>query len=412
MVSTPSSFRMLLPLICAVAVGITGLGTVIPVLPFFAVSLGARADVAAMIYSAFSAAALLSGPFWGRLSDRIGRKPVLLLSISLTFLSYVWMANVTQLWELYGCRILAGLSAGWMAVGYAYVADVTPPEKRASMMGMLGAAFGLGFTLGPGLGAWSVGMAQTDFRLPPMIAAICYCLAALLVLVFLKEPARMRPGAVTGAPRLALLRNRDLLPVLALYLCVFLMFTGIDGTFALWGKLRFGLGPRDIGLFLIFVGVILILVQSNVGRIIRMFGETRVIVFALFLMIAVFLTMAFMPLAAAIFLPLGLYAVSVALFGPAMQSLISRTVDADRQGSAMGLAQATMNLARILGPAWAGFLLAYGGSAAPFLTGAVVLIPISLVAIPVVLRARRFIQAREALKSAPFQVAVDGSSYP
>ena len=147
----------MLPLFLATCSVVIGLGMVVPLLPFYAVSFGATAFDVAMLFAIYSGSQFLMAPAWGRLSDRVGRKPVLLLCYAGTAASYVWFAHAGSLTEMYLSRALAGGMSAWFVAGQAWVADTTAPERRARGMGMLGAAFGIGFVIGPTIGAIAVG---------------------------------------------------------------------------------------------------------------------------------------------------------------------------------------------------------------------------------------------------------------
>lgn len=369
-----SEIKPLLPLAAATGISIIGLGTIIPSLPFFATSLGAGPDVAAMIFSVFSAAALISAPVWGMVSDRIGRKPVMLVAVFFTVLSYLWMAQAGSLWELYASRIMAGLTAGWMAASQAFVADVTSPENRAKGLGLLGASFGVGFTIGPVIGAIATHGDNPSYALPAYIAAGCAVVSLLVTLFLVKEPKRHREAL--GHNRLRLLQDPNLARLVGLYFLVFLMFTGVEGVFALWAKDKFGLGASEVGYILGYSGIIMIIVQGGIGRAVAKRGEGKVTVFAICCLLGAFASAPFVTGPLGILVPMGLFALAMGLHNPAMQSLLSRLAPDGRQGGVMGIAQSSMSMARIAGPAWAGAVFANFGPDWPFYVGALVLLPI------------------------------------
>lgn len=374
-----SEIKRLLPLAAATGISIIGLGTIIPSLPFYATALGAGPDVAAMIFSVFSAAALVSAPFWGLISDRIGRKPVMLVAVFFTVLSYLWMAQADSLWELYASRIMAGLTAGWMAASQAFVADVTSPENRAKGLGLLGASFGVGFTIGPVIGAIATHGDNPSYAVPAYIAAGFAVVSLLVTLFLVKEPQRHREAL--GKDRLRLLQDPNLARLVGLYFLVFLMFTGVEGIFALWAKDKFALGASEVGYILGYAGVIMIIVQGGIGRAVAKRGEGRVTVFAICCLLGAFASAPFVTGAWGTLIPMGLFALAMGLHNPAMQSLLSRLAPKGRQGGVMGVAQSAMSMARIAGPAWAGAIFAAQGADAPFYLGAILLIPIIVYAV-------------------------------
>jgi len=176
------------PLYFVVCLNIAGLGVVIPLLPFYATHFGAGADTAPLVFSIFSGAGLLTAPLWGRLSDYIGRKPVMLACIATTILSYLWLAIAQSLWEVFASRALAGAAAGWLAAAQAYVADSTSETDRAKGMGLLGASIGLGFVIGPTMGGIAVGGDSPNYALPSILAGV-FSVTGFLAAAFFFEGA-------------------------------------------------------------------------------------------------------------------------------------------------------------------------------------------------------------------------------
>src|SRR5580700_89560 len=170
-----------------VFVDLVGFGLIIPLLPFYAERFGASPQQVTILMAVYSLMAMLAAPVWGRLSDRIGRRPVLMASMLAAALAYLWLGLASALWMLFAARAFAGACAGNIAAAQAYIADVTPPERRARGMGMIGAAFGLGFIIGPALGGALAGndLATADLRTPGLIAAALSAIACLGVIVLL-----------------------------------------------------------------------------------------------------------------------------------------------------------------------------------------------------------------------------------
>jgi len=361
-----------------VLIDLIGFGLVIPLLPFYATRFSASPQEVTVLMATFSAMQVLAAPIWGRLSDRMGRRPVLMVSMGAASLAYLWLGFANALWMLFAARALAGACAGNIAAANAYIADVTAPENRARGMGMIGAAFGLGFIVGPALGGVVAGnnLSTADLRTPGLIACGLSLAAFLGVLFVLKEslPQGLAPRPRKG--RIAALREalarKTLARLLLIFFLAILAFGGMEAVFALWAMAQFGWGPAQIGYIFTYVGVLSAVMQGGlIGRLTARFGEEKLLIAGL-----VLIALGLVAIPVASDLPLVIVAVSFLAIGmgamqPSLNSLISRRAEASEQGEVMGVAQSVASLSRVLGPLLAGALFAGLGRDAPFLAGMV-----------------------------------------
>ncbi|HEY7990124.1 MAG TPA: MFS transporter [Stellaceae bacterium] len=357
-----------------VFIDLLGFGLVIPLLPFYALDFGAGTTAVIWLLGAFSLAQLISSPLLGHLSDRIGRKPVLLLGLGCSVISYVWMGFADQLWMLFAARFFAGAGAGTIGAVFAYVTDSTTVDKRAKGMGIIGAGFGLGFTLGPALSlVISSHPTGRELAIPLFIAAGLSALAFILALFLLKESlppesrhAPVGPGRIAFARRIVSHRP-TLFRLIAIAFIVTGAFATMESSFTLWSREKLGWGPHEVAIMFIFVGALLSIVQGTLmGRLTRQFGETRLLVAASILL---FFGLLGVPLVWGL-PPLVLVNIALAggmaLFGPSSNSLISREAAIDERGGVLGVSQSAQSLARVVGPLIAGPLFAVFGRNAPF----------------------------------------------
>jgi MFS transporter, DHA1 family, tetracycline resistance protein len=364
-----------------VFIDLVGFGVVIPLLPFYGIHFGASAAEITWMMACYSLAQFFCSPLLGRLSDRLGRRPVLLLSLCASIASYVWLGFADALWMLFAARLLAGAGAGNIAAAQAYISDVTTPETRAKGMGMIGAAFGLGFTIGPALGGLVAGSNPSAAALarPAFLAAGLSTLAFVIALIRLKEslPQSARNAAARPS-RWQVARDvltRPLLGRLILLLFITVTaFAGMETTFALWANHALDWGPRAVGYNFLYVGLVLVAVQGGlIGRLSRRFGEARLILggaglIALGLLGLPFALQLWRLLVVDTFLALGM-----GLLSPSITSLVSQQANIDERGGILGVSQSASSLSRILGPAVAGPLFQGFGRDAPYYTGAAVM---------------------------------------
>ncbi len=413
-------------LFAVVFINLVGFGLVVPLLPFFALSLKAEAWQITLMFSAYSLGQFFAEPFWGRLSDRIGRKPVLLITLVANAVGYLALAFVPDIWTAIAVRLFTGLGAGNISTVQGYVADVTPPERRAGRMGLIGAAFGLGFIVGPGLGGLLVQpqLGHLGYQLPIFVAAALAALAAVGVIVFLKE-SRAKADPAAPRPRfLAGLHDARANPVVSRVLMVTLVymagFSAMESVFGLWAEARYAWDAREVGLSFMVVGIVSALNQGFLaGRLARRFGEAPVLATGMLLFGASLVAQVAAPTAwfPAVSLDLGAWSLPVvqgwiiplvmavgacgmSLAMPNISALISRSTPPDRQGAMLGLNMASGSIARIFGPIAAGALYSAFGHDWPFLVGAALTVPAAVMAINAG-RAFRKRQAAEAVEAAP-----------
>ena len=367
-----------------VFVDLVGFGLIIPLLPFYGEHFHATPATVGLLMAIYSLAQFIAAPMWGRLSDRVGRKPVLALSLAGATLSYLWLAFAHDLWMLFAARALGGFMAGNIATAFAYVADVTTPANRAKGMGMVGAAFGLGFIFGPAIGGMLAGHdpANADYTSPALVAAALSGTAMLLTLVLLPESLakeiRQAHAALPRRSRWRLLAEALRRPgvgrlILLAFLSTF-VFAGMETTFAMWSRREFGWGPEQNGWLFAFVGLVSAGVQGGlVGRLALRFGETRLISSGSALLA---LGMLAIPLAvkpALLWPAMLVVAVGFSLITPSLNSMVSLAVGAGVQGATMGVSRSATTLARVLGPGFAGLLFEFLGKDWPFFVGALIM---------------------------------------
>ena len=410
-------------LFATVFINLVGFGLVVPLLPFFAQSLKAEAWQITLMFSAYSLGQFFAEPFWGRLSDRIGRKPVLLMTLIANALGYLMLAFVPNIWLAIAVRLFTGLGAGNISTVQGYVADVTPPEQRAGRMGLIGAAFGLGFIVGPGLGGLLTQpqLGRLGYQLPIFLAAALAAVAAVGVVVFLREsrakadPAAPRPAFLAGLK--AARDNAVVSRVLVVTLIYMAGFSAMESVFGLWSESRYHWGAREVGLSFMIVGIVSTLNQGFfAGRLARRFGESRVLatgmlLFGTSLVLQVLAPVAWFPATrlelGALTIPvvqgwiipivMAIGACGMSLAMPNISAMISRTSPPDRQGAMLGLNMASSSVARIFGPMIAGALFSGLGHDWPFVIGALLTLPAALMAI----NAGRFIRSSEGGVKAP-----------
>jgi DHA1 family tetracycline resistance protein-like MFS transporter len=363
-----------------VFVDLVGFGLVIPLLPFYAVRLSASPQQVTFLLAIYSLMQLFTAPLWGRLSDRLGRRPVLMVSMVASVFAYFCIGSAGALWMLFAARALAGACAGNIAAAQAYIADVTKPEDRAKGMGLIGAAFGLGFIIGPALGGLLAGSdpATADVETPAWVAAALSFIALCGVFLLLPEslPAdlrrvrggsRSRIGVICGV-----LRRPVISRLILIFFLVIVAFAGMESTFALWAMAQFGWGPGQVGYVFAYVGVLSAILQGGlIGSLTRRFSEERLLASGLFLIGAGLLVIAAARNVPVFAVSVSALALGMGLTQPSLNSLISRRARREEQGEVMGVSQSVGSLSRVLGPIAAGFFFAEFGRNAAFLWGAV-----------------------------------------
>lgn len=371
---------------------LVGFGVIIPLLPFYGEHFHASPAEVGLLMAIYSLAQFVAAPMWGRLSDRIGRRPVLAASLIGSTLSYLWLASANGLCMLFAARALGGFMAGNIATAFAYVADVTTPANRAKGMGAVGAAFGLGFIFGPAIGGVLAGHdpVNADYSTPALIAAGLSATAMVLTLAVLPESlprsVRRAHAALTRKSRWQMLvealRRSGVGRLIGIAFLATFVFAGMETTFAMWSRRRFGWGPEQNGYLFAFVGLISAAVQGGlIGRLAQRFGEHRLVMSGAAALAVGMLAIPFagsVPVLAAAML---IVALGFSLMTPSLNSLISLKVGAGVQGGTMGVSRSATTLARVVGPGWAGLLFGYLGKNSPFFVGALIMAAVLLIAL-------------------------------
>lgn len=375
-----------------VLVDLIGFGIIIPLLPFYGEHFKADPSTVGLLMATYSLAQFFAAPFWGRLSDRTGRRPVLLFSLAGAALAYVGLAFAHSLWMLFAARAIGGLMAGNIGAAFAYVADVTTKENRAKGMGMVGAAFGLGFILGPAIGGLLAGPdpMTADYRSPALAASGLSTLALLIGLVNLKESLspeiRARLAGRAPKKRWQLFGEALRLPSVGLlmllgFLSTF-VFAGLETTFAMWSRRAFGWGPEQNGWIFAFVGVLSAAIQGGLmGRLNRRFGEVGLVRQGAISLAVGIGAIPFCNSLWMLMVALGIATYGFSVINPAFNSLISQQVPETDQGGIMGVTRSVTTMARVVGPAWAGMLFSVLGRNWPYFSGALVMASVLALAI-------------------------------
>jgi len=355
--------RQLAVVFTIVFVDLVGFGIVLPLMPAFASTYGIAPVAIGVLVTAFSLLQLLASPLWGALSDRIGRRPVLLIGLAGSTLSYLLFAAAHGFWMLLASRIVAGSMGATVGVAQAYVADITPPERRAQSLGILGAAFGLGFILGPALG----GVLYSHSHSAAGLGAAAFCGANVLA-AFLWLP---ETGQHLGRRRGTRIAFGPVAASLAATFLLISAFAVIHVSLPLIAQHEVGLSPRRLGMLFAFSGLISAIVQGGVvGRIAPTVGEARLATVGALLMASGLLLFPGSHTIGHLYAALALLSMGSAAAHPAILAAISRVATSQQQGSALGLAQTAASLGRIAGPLVAGSLYGAFGHAAAFGAGA------------------------------------------
>jgi DHA1 family tetracycline resistance protein-like MFS transporter len=394
--------RALTTIFLTILLDLIGFGMILPLLPFYAERFHATPLQIGLLFSSYSLTQLLFAPLLGRLSDRVGRRPVLLASIVGGSLSYVLFAAAPSYAVLLVSRSLSGIAASNYSIAQAYMADVSTPENRSRAMGLVGAAFGIGFILGPALGGVLTyageGLPSLGQRLLPLTAAALSAVNFALAFFTLPESLspELRRGAAPGGSWRSfsdlrnVWRNAPLRGLMLLFFLVMFCFSMMETTLALFCQARFGFATRETSWLFVFVGVILVVIQGGLlGRLVRRFGERFLILAGIVLMAA---GLALVPLTPVSIPPvwsrlwllmvgLLLLAVGNGIHNPSSLGLLSRLTDERSQGGTIGLSRSFGALARIFGPVAGTWVFGAAGVAWPFWTaGGLMLLALAVAA--------------------------------
>lgn len=355
------------------ALDLVGFGMLFPVLARYSEDLGATPTEAGFLVASFSLAQLVVSPLTGRLSDRIGRKPVLIASLVGTAVGSLLTGLATSLWVLFAARLLDGASGASVSVAQAAVTDVAPREERARLLGLLGAAFGVGFALGPAIGGVA---ALVDHRLPFFVAAAIAGVNAVVAVKRLPETNPVRTGGSTGehdaATAAGSQKGSRSSGLLIAYFLGLVAFSGFEATFSLLADERFELSESATYAVFFAVGLVLVLVQGGaVHTVVARLGEASSVRLGLLLNAVGLLLLAPPEGGWWLLVPaLLLLCVGQGVVSPTLSSIVAGRAPRGRTGGALGLQQAAGGLARVVGPALGGALFDHVSPAAPYYVGA------------------------------------------
>ncbi|CAN5634606.1 tetracycline resistance MFS efflux pump [soil metagenome] len=394
-------------LFMAVLVDMLGFGIVIPVLPFYALEMGATALEVTLLIASFSAMQMAATPIWGRVSDRRGRRPLLIAGLFASAVSYLIFGLANSMMLLLVSRLAAGAAGGTISVAHAYIADTTKAEQRAHGMGMIGAAAGLGVMLGPAIGGF---FSQFSLAAPGYVAA-ALCAANGIAAIFLlpeSRPKEARTAVRTG--QAATLRgwagammSFPLSLLLTVYFLGITSFTAMTALLALYFEQVFSIGAAEMGIMFAIAGGVTVVVRGVVlGQLVKRVGEIMTVRIGACALGLSFLLLPYMP---SFVMALGivpLYAFGAGTLFPALATLTSFASDAESQGSILGGSQLVGGLGRVAGPVWAGLLFQEVAIRTPFHVAA------ALTALAIVLAVR----IPDALQSRPWSALTEPEAQP
>ncbi|HWX42799.1 MAG TPA: MFS transporter [Blastocatellia bacterium] len=369
-------------------IDLVGFGIVIPVLPLYAEHFHATPTVVGLLLAVYSAMQFIFAPVLGRLSDRVGRRPVLLVSIIGSSLGFLIMGLAGSLWLLFLARIVDGITGGNISTAQAYIADVTPQEKRSSGMGLIGAAFGLGFIFGPAIGGL---LSQVSLGAPFLFAsALAACNA--VALFFLLPESLAHEHRTPAGQRASIIQvfqkqgSWQLGAVIGTYFFATVAFAMLTAVFPLFTEHRFGYDARHNGYIFAYLGVLGALIQGGaIGRLSGIFGDKTLAAAGIgILAVSMFVLPSSVTLAVLLLATSGI-ATGNSLATPTLNALASKSVGAKWQGRILGMMQSSASLARIIGPVLGGSLLGRDNPAEygrmPFWTGAAIMLVAFLLAL-------------------------------
>ncbi len=377
--------RALVTLFVIVFIDLVGFGMVIPLLPLYAETYRPSPWLFGLLMSAYSAMQFLFSPLLGRLSDRFGRRPVLLLSLAGAVGGYLLLAASNSLVLLFASRLLAGAAGGNIATAQAVIADLTEAKDRARGMGLIGAAFGLGFIAGPAMASVLLGLGPAA---PGLGAAFCSAVAMLMTFLLLPESLSAdRRGGVRDrrwslVPLVLARHRRELQPLLLIGFALVTGFAAFEVTFAQLVHTRFELPMRQVSLLFVYIGVLAAAVQGGLmGRLTRRFSEQRLLLAGLVLTAGGLTLVAAQHRISGLLVAMPVLALGMGLSSPSLSALVSRGAAAGEQGEAMGAFQGVGSLARVAGPFLGELSLGRFGPGSPALGAAALALLAALAAV-------------------------------
>lgn len=354
-----------------VALDLVGFGIIVPILGRYAERFGANGLQVGLMFASFSVAQMVFAPILGRISDKVGRKPVIVFSLIGTAVGSFVTGAAGALWVLFLGRILDGASGASVAVAQGAVADIAPPEQRARLMGMLGAAFGVGFVVGPALGGLAaLGGPHVPFYLAGSIAAV-NAVAAMIRLPETKpDTSHIAEKHQRGTALSPALKRFALVGFLSM-----LGFAGFEATFSIWGEKQFGFTEGSASIVFVFVGVTLVAVQGGlIGPLTQRLGSRKLLRIGLSLVAVGLLLLGLSNTWPLLFVALFLLSLGQGMSGPSGSALVAELAPVERRGEAIGYQQSTAAFGRVAGPVMAGALFDHVGISAPFFVSGVLIL--------------------------------------
>jgi MFS transporter, DHA1 family, tetracycline resistance protein len=378
--TAPASRGSLPTLLAVLFVDLLGFSIILPLIPYYAQTFGASPTEVGFLVASYAMAQLVGAPILGAFSDRIGRRPILIISILGTSLGFVIFGLAGSLFVLFAARILDGITGGNISVAQAYIADVSTPETRARNFGLMGAAYGVGFVIGPAVGGF---MSRWGYALPAFVVAGLAFANAVAIYFLLPESlseehkgeVRPHPLSLRGIGMHHFFSTDRAAGLLRIRFAFALAFSMFQTVFSLWSQYRLGLSAEGTGYVLTYVGVTIVIIQGGlVGPVSKRFGENSLIVFCVALMavgLAAWGFAAGVPSTLVALLPISF---AGGVFGAVGSSALSHAVAPSDVGGVLGVGTSLESITRVIGPSVGGFLLGTIGTWSPGLFGAVVLV--------------------------------------
>ncbi|MFZ2199818.1 MAG: MFS transporter [Microgenomates group bacterium] len=378
--------RQMMTIFLVVFIDLLGFGIILPLLPYIAEKYAATPVVIGLLSGSYSLFQFIAGPILGRLSDRYGRKKLLIISQLGSMAGYVLLALAGSLPLLFLSRIIDGITGGNISIAQAYMADVTDKKTRAKGMGLLGAAFGIGFMFGPAIGGY---LSHWGFAAPAYFAAFISLLSSLATVLFLKETVNVSKARLSPKTAMTFVELKHLLktpPISTLLLTFFLLslgFSGMQGTYALLVQAKFNWGPTQVGYIFALIGIVAIITQVKVLSVLTAkLGEYQTLITSLLILalgFGIISMTSYIPLfiIGNILMPLG-----NSLANPTLTAIATENIPKEEYGESLGLLQSSGSLGRIFGPVIAGEIFSHFNHNTPMLLSSLVFLLIAVFIIP------------------------------